>query len=259
MIDTHAHITYAPLAEEIPSVLQRAHAAGVDRVIIPGTNIESSRAGIMAASQYAGVFAAAGVHPCDIFSPQDHLDLVDLLETHPEIVAVGEIGLDHFHLKKEDVETQKEAQVASFLDQLALAKRFYKPVIIHTRDSFEDAYKILLQEAKEWKVVIHCFTGSLEEARAWIDAGFYLSLTGILTYKNSQDLRDVVQELPLERLMIETDAPYLAPQGYRGKACEPAYVVEVARCMAELYSRSVEEIDAITTLTAEAFFGLSKQ
>ena len=260
MIDTHAHLNYVPLSEDVAGVLARATAIGVQKIIVPGTSLESSQAAVRLAQEHENVFAAVGVHPTDSFGPWQHRGIVELLKDHPEIVAYGEIGLDYKHFEDETDPTElmvlKSMQAAVFKKQIAIAKTFQKPLIIHTRDAFFDAHRILATHAQGIKVVIHCFTGTLEEAKSWLDLGFNLSLTGILTYKNNQSLREVVKELPLDRLMLETDAPFLAPQKYRGQSCEPAYVGEVAMCLAEIKGVNLEEVDAVTTATAEAFFGI---
>ena len=256
MIDTHAHLNYVPLAAEVEAVLARAQEVGVDRVVVPATNYDSSQSAIALATQYESVFACVGVHPADTFSPEATSGLEELLQVHPEIVAVGEVGLDYYRLPPEGVGEVKERQRVAFLQQIELAKRYEKPLIIHTRDAFTDAHTLLNKAARDQPVVIHCFTGILEEAQAWLDLGFHLSLTGILTYKNAGDLREVISHVPLERVMVETDSPYLAPQLHRGTTCEPAYVTEVVRCLAELYGRSVEEVAEQTTSTAEQFFKL---
>lgn len=247
IIDTHCHLTYEPLAGDIPAVLEEASRVGVARIIVPGTTVNSSQAAIALARQYPGqIYAAAGVHPGHASEEEDAL-IATLI---PECVAVGEIGLDA-------TEGGELAGQYPALDrQLQLADAHSKPIIVHSRDCFTQLHEVLAAQWKGKGAVIHCFTGTQEEATAWLDLGFHISLTGILTYKNAEGLREVAAWLPKDRVMVETDAPWLAPVPYRGKSCTPAMVVEVARTLAGLWEMSLEETARITTKNAETFFHL---
>jgi TatD DNase family protein len=261
MVDTHAHLNYAPLAEDVAGVVQRAKEAGVDRIIIPGTGRESSESAVALAQQFSGVWAAVGIHPSDahLTMPTD-LERLHALLMNPKVVALGEVGLDYYHfegLSDSEIEARKALQQLYLHELIAMAKQYDKPLIIHSRDCFDELYPILCDAAAGHPTVVHCFSGSAEEAAQWLELGFHLSVTGILTYKNAESLRDCVREIPWERLMIETDAPFLAPQPYRGKSCEPFMVTEVARVLAEVKGVDVSMVDKMTTATAERFFRLS--
>ena len=239
MIDTHAH-----LGDDAPEVLERARGAGVTRVIDVATTIAGARATLERTSQFDGVYACLGVHPHEAGKPVD-LDELRELVGHPRVVAVGETGLDYFR----DY-APHDAQARLFDEELALALEVGKPVVIHTRAADADTRDRLL--AHDGPVVLHCFSspGLLEPA---LDRGWYVSLAGNVTYKNAYDLRAAVRRVPHDRLLAETDSPYLAPQPVRGKRNEPAYVVHTYDVLAELHG---EEIRAQIDANADAVFGL---
>jgi TatD DNase family protein len=259
VIDTHSHLNFPDLAGDVDGVLDRAAAAGVSRILVPGTDVETSTSAVELAVR-PGVYAGVGIHPEEAGkkSPAEFRGQIKALLPDERIVAVGEVGLDYFRVEG-DLATVKVAQQKLFSEMIGLAREFELPLIIHTRDAFDDALAMLKEGAPGHRIVIHCFTGSLEEAEAWIGLGCFISFTGILTYPKNQELRETAAALPLDRIMIETDAPYLAPQKFRGNVCEPAYVAEVARCLAEVRGVALEEIDAMTTHTAEEFFNLSSE
>lgn len=260
MIDTHCHLNYDPLATDVAGVLERARAAGVDRVIVPGTSRETSDSAVELAGQFDTVWAGVGIHPSDAHTATEaDLERIRTLMLNPRVVAVGEVGLDYFHfegLSDDEISARKAMQQALLREMIALACEHDKPLIIHSRDCFNDLYDILKRDAIGMKVVVHCFTGTADEAQAWLDLGFYLSVTGIITYKNATSLREVVSTIPWERLMVETDAPYLTPLGFKGQSCEPSMVVSVAEMVAGLKQVSITEADERTTSTAERFFTL---
>lgn len=248
LIDTHAHLTMSPLAENLSAVLARAHEAGVTKIVVPGTGIEDSKASL-ALMAHEGVYGVIGIHPSDAhtFDAEAEARFLQLLARKP--VAIGEVGLDYYHTKEHEAEQKRV-----FARMIGLAKEAGLPLIIHTRDAFADAYTMLRDLAPGHPTVIHCFTGTAEEASAWLELGCMLSVTGIITYKKSEELRQVIQDIPLERLMIETDAPFLAPEGFRNRPCEPMDVGEVAKKLAEIQGVSVEEVARVTTANAQAFF-----
>lgn len=260
MIDTHCHLNYPPLADDVAGVLARASEAGVTKVIIPGTDMESSESAVVLAGQHDMVWAGVGIHPSDAHEANPaNIDRLRALLMNPKVIAVGEVGLDYFHTK--DLKDTEQSAVHAMQELLlremvSLAREYDKPLIIHSRDCFEDLHAILKDEASGHPTVIHCFTGTMEEAKKWLDLGFYLSFTGILTYKNAAALREVAKEVPMDHLMIETDAPYLAPEGYRGQTCEPFMVKLVAQQISDLRGISLDEVIKHTTSTAEAFFKL---
>jgi TatD DNase family protein len=258
MIDTHCHLNYTPLEDDIDGVLCRAFEAGVKTVVVPGTTRESSESSVALAEHHEEVWSAVGIHPSDAHStPEDDINRIKALALNPRVVAIGEVGLDYkegFEVDESEIEARKARQKGLLWQMIEIARDNNKPLIIHSRDCFDDLYESLKTDAAGMKVVIHCFTGTIEEAQKWLDVGFHISLTGILTYKSAGDLREVAKMIPWERLMIETDAPWLAPQAFRGKTCEPAMVRETALVLAELRGVTLEEVDERTTSTADAFF-----
>ena len=258
MIDTHAHLNFPDLEADIDGVLERATAAGVSSFIIPGTGYETSVSGVALAERYKSVWAAVGVHPTDEESDQDR-KLIEALLPHPRIVAIGEVGLDYFHLSgdAEEITRSKEIQKERLIHYCGLAKRHTLPLIVHSRECFDDIYTLLKEHASDLPFVIHCFVGSVDEARKWLDIGSTLSFTGIITYPKNTHLREVVAMVPQDRFMIETDAPFLPPAGHRGERCEPSFVRNVAECIAEVRGLSIDQVDEYTTATAREFFGIN--
>lgn len=263
MIDTHCHLNYSPLFEDVPGVLSRASLSGVSIVIVPGTGVESSKSAVLLSEKYSSVFSAVGVHPEDLIDTPflaSHLKKLEKLFTDSaRVVAVGEVGLDYFYLKDfsaEDKLVAVEAQREMFSCMLELGHRFSKPVIVHCRESFEDVFN-LVSKSNVRRVVQHCFVGSRVEANKWLDYGGYISLTGIITYKKNSELRETVAGIPLEKIMLETDAPFLSPEGYRSLPCEPSFMHKTAECLAEIKGISLEEVDEVTSNNARQFFGLS--
>jgi len=243
---------------DVPAVLERAQRAGVQQVVVPSTGPADSAEAQELARIYPQVFAAIGIHPSDAatYTQPAAAQFEAWLQENPEIRAIGEVGLDYYYFTEgEDVTSVKEEQKRVFAAMLELARAYEKPLIIHSREAFADTYA-MLQPFKDYPVVLHCFTGTAEEAAAWLGLGFHISLTGILTFKKNQPFRDMVSKLPLEKLMLETDAPYLAPEGFRKESCEPRHVVEVAKCLAQIKGMTVEAVDEITTATAKKFFNL---
>lgn len=253
LIDSHCHILDAKFAEDRDAVLARAREAGVTRIVAVGGGgpIEDSEASAALAADTPFIAATAGIHPHDAASYDDAIEnrIVALLEAG-SISAVGETGLDYFYDNSPRAEQRQ-----SLARHLNLAKRYDKPVVLHCRDAEEDLHQVLASETPGGTAgVVHCFTGGYEDACRYLDHGLLISFTGIITFKNASDLRDTAKRLPLDRLMVETDSPYLAPIPYRGKRNEPAYVVEVARTLAELQGVSPDKVAEQTTANAEALF-----
>jgi TatD DNase family protein len=280
LIDTHAHLDFPEFAGDLEAVLSRAKEAGVSRIIAIGTTLHSSRAAINFAEQHSEIYAVVGIHPTSVSEErEDFLSELQQLAEHPKVVAIGETGLDYHRLpssrrKQEISETtfgaastetiesdlrddaEIAAQSVAFEQQLELAATKMKNVVIHQRDAWADTLKILRPYSAHVHGVFHCFSGSLEEAQEVIELGHYISFTGIVTFKNAVDLRSTAASLPIDRIMIETDAPYLAPVPHRGKRCEPAFVRDTATAIAEIRSLTLESFSAQTTKNAERFFGL---
>lgn len=256
-VDTHLHLDDERYAADRADVVARSAAAGVTQMITIGTNLTNSRAAIALAEQFPGVYAAVGVHPNEAADWDDQsLETLRALAQHPKVVAIGEIGLDYYW---ERVAHDQQAQV--FQAQLGLARALGKPVIIHDREAHGDVLATLqtwVQEAPPTGApgVLHCFSGDDALAATALALGFFLGVDGPLTFKNARGLQALVAGLPLDRLLIETDAPYLAPHPYRGQRNEPAYVVGVAQAVATLHHCSLEHVATMTTTNARRLFGL---
>ncbi len=254
LIDTHCHLTSKALFRDMFGVCQRARAVGVTRLITVATDASDSRRAIAAADHYRGVYATVGVHPHEAAKVKaDDWQLLRELRHNPNVVAWGEIGLD-YHYDFADHKTQQEV----FSVQLADAHRSGLPVIIHCREAVADVVAMLEDHGYcNRRVVFHCFSGTSDEADTIIDRGWWLSFTGMVTFKNSKDLQDIARCYPLEQLMLETDAPYLSPAPHRNiKPNEPRLLVHTAAFFAELKGISPAEMAALTTANAERFFGL---
>jgi TatD DNase family protein len=258
--DTHAHLQGEEYAGDLGAVIERARAAGVERIIVPGVDVETSRSAMALAEAYDGLYAAAGSHPHEAsrLDPSAFAEIVSMLP-HPRVVAVGEIGLDYYYNH-----SPREDQLACIERMLGLAEAWRLPVIVHCRDAWDDMATVLGPWARRVcdgfgqrpVGVMHYFSGTLEQARFYIDLGFVLSVHTSVTHKKQEAMRGVVAQLPLESLVIETDSPYGAPQAYRGKRNEPAYVVEAAAQIAALHSVSLDAVAAATSANAARLFQL---
>jgi TatD DNase family protein len=280
LVDTHAHLDFPEFAGDVDTVLRRAKDAGVSRIIAIGTTLQSSRNAINFAEQHPEIYAVVGIHPTSVSKErEDFLSELRQLADHPKVVAIGETGLDYHRLpsslrRQEISETafgaastetiesdlRDDAEIASqsiaFEQHLDLAATKSQNVVIHQRDAWADTIKILRPYSAHIHGVFHCFNGSLEQAQEAIELGHYISFTGIVTFKNATDLLHTAASLPIDRIMVETDAPYLAPVPYRGKRCEPAFVRETAAAIAATRNLTLESFSAQTTKNAERFFGL---
>lgn len=250
LIDSHCHLYMGSWSKNLDDVLVRAQERGVGKIICPGIDIDSSWQSLTIAKNHANVFAAAGIHPHDANNaPADFINqLCDIL-IQPKIVALGEIGLDYYR-NISDAETQRNV----FKKQLQLAKEMDLPVIIHNRNADADIIH-LIQQVSPMRGVAHCFSSDLTTAKIFLDMGFYISFAGNLTYKNS-NLPEVAKEIPLDRLLIETDAPFMSPMPYRSKENEPSRVKYVAAKLADCKGVSYETIELVTQNNAEKLFNL---
>lgn len=235
LIDTHSHIFAEAFSDEQVELLERAKESNVERILVVTTSIEEAKKALVFAKEHKGIDVACGFHPTELFdcNEKEYLELKELCKD-PLLVAIGEIGLDYYW-KEVPHEVQKEW----FIKQLELANAVQKPVIIHMRDATKDTLEILSSYGKSGGIM-HCYTGSVESARAILKMGYYISLAGPLTFKNANHLLDVAKEVPLERLFVETDAPYLTPHPNRGKRNEPAYVRFTFEKLCELKEVSQE-------------------
>jgi len=236
IIDAHCHLYYDELANDIDNVLQRAKEAGVTRLVCVGTNIEDSKKCLSITENNDDIFASSGVHPHDSKDTvEGYTDEIYELMEYESMIAIGEIGLDYYRNLSEP-ETQKKV----FKDQMEVAQDLDKPVIIHNRDADVDALQII-SEYSNVVGVAHCFSSSLETAQAFLELGYYISFSGNITYKNSH-LPDVVKSIPLDRVMVETDSPYLSPEPERGKSNEPSKIIHTLSKLSEIYELSYEEM-----------------
>ncbi len=250
LVDTHAHLNLPNFKKDLEEVIARAKEAGVVAIINVGIDLKTSIKALELAHAHDGLWATAGLHPHEVKkATEETYETLKALFQDPKIVAVGEIGLDY---AKEY--SPRGLQREHFARQLALARELQKPVVIHSREA-PDIMEILRQELPE-KFVFHCYAGDKREAREILDLGGYISITGIVTFPKAENIREIVRYVPLERLMAETDCPFLTPVPHRGKRNEPAFVRYVVEKIAELKGVSFEECARITTKNARDFFGL---
>jgi TatD DNase family protein len=259
--DTHAHLDYDDFKADFDEVLARARNAGISKIISIGTNLNSSRRALALAEKHDLVFAAVGWHPGNAHEapPDIRRDLRDLAR-HPKTVAIGECGLDYYRLPSAqggsaaDDADYKRKQATIFQQQLEIAVETGLNCVIHQRNSFDDLFAQVQPFAGRTHGVFHCFGESLERLRKVLGLGWLVSFTGIVTFKNGQNIRDAVAVAPLGKFMLETDSPYLAPVPFRGKRCEPAYVKEISETVAQIKNCPLEELSAATCQTAHLFF-----
>ena len=255
LIDSHAHLDFPDYDNDRELVIERAKAASVGKLINVGADLKQSKIAVMLAQKYPNVWATVGIHPEEMpANLEKDIEAIDLLAKEPRVVAIGECGLDYSYDKIE-VASQKEL----FKLQIDLAKKENLPLILHLRNGQDegaarDAYEILKNE--KLRGVVHCFTMDKHWAKRFLDLGYYLGFTGIITFKNAEAIREVVQSVPLDRILVETDCPFLAPQRYRGQRNEPSYVVEVAEKVAELKSLSITKVAECTTKNVHDLFSL---
>ncbi len=237
-IDTHAHLNM-PEYSDIAEVLSRAAAAGVLTIIDVGFDLVSSRTSVRLSDSYDQIFSAVGIHPHDASDFKDSdLDELRKLVLNPKVVAIGECGLDYYRNL-----SPGDAQIEMFRREIGLARELKLPMIVHSRDAHDDVLRILHEEAGGGLTgVMHCFSGDERIARLTLDLGFYVSFAGPLTFKNARDLRDIAKFVPLDKILIETDCPYLSPDPYRGERNEPAYVIKTAEKLAEIRGISLDEL-----------------
>jgi TatD DNase family protein len=294
LIETHAHLDYPDFAPDFDDVMQRATDAGVTRIITIGTSVESSRRAVELAEKYPNVFAVIGVHPTYVEqSSEDVITPLRELAANPRVVAIGETGLDYHRLPSGELESQKtesfphqaithavakalqytteeeieagihdgaykSKQASLFEQQLDLAVELGLNVVIHQRDAWDDTLEMMRPYTGKVRGVFHCFGGSIEQADEVLALEHLVSFTGIVTFKNGANVREVAAQVPLWKFMVETDCPYLAPVPFRGKRCEPAHTRIVAEAVAAARGIPLEEVAAATTETAEKFFRFSR-
>lgn len=251
LVDSHCHLDFPDFADDLDGIVARAEAAGIGRIVTISTRVRKLDGLLAIAERFPNVYCSVGTHPHHA-DEEDGISAQELIDAtrHPKVVALGEAGLDYFYENG-----SPEAQARGFRAHIAAARATGLPLVIHTRTADEDCQRILEDEIGKgaFKAVLHCYTGGRELAMRAIELGLSISFTGIITFKNSQNLRDLAAELPADRIMVETDAPYLAPGKHRGKRNEPSFVVDTAKVLAETRGVTLEEISRQTT---ENFFRL---
>jgi TatD DNase family protein len=260
--DTHAHLDYPDYANDLSEVVARAQAAGISKTISIGTSLDSSERAIRLAEKFPNVFAAVGWHPTEAEkAPNDLRPALREFAKHPKVVAIGETGLDYHHLPGEKPEftaaddpRYKQKQAEIFRQQMEVAAEFNLNCVIHQRASFDDTIAQMKPFIGKTRGVFHCFGETVERMKKVFEIGSLVSFTGIVTFKNAQNVRDCVAAAPLDKFMLETDCPYLAPVPFRGKRCEPAYVKEISETIAQIKLCSLDELSAATCQTATEFF-----
>ena len=253
LVDSHAHLELEPLAHDVDAVMRRATDAGVAAVVTVGIDLEDAKNALEIADRFDNVFASVGFHPHNAKQVRESLMYdMEKLASHPKVVAYGEIGLDFFR-----DHSPHSVQRTIFNDQLQLAKDLSKPVVIHLRDAYEEGLTILEKYAPfPAGGVIHCFSGDENDAGRAIDLGFHVSVPGTVTYKKNDRLRAIVGELPEDRILLETDCPFLSPEPKRGKDNEPANIAYTAKTVAKERGVSAQDLARVTSLNAKRFFGL---
>lgn len=250
-IDSHCHIDFPDFSEGLSPLLANMQTAQVDAALCVSVNLENFPRVLAAAEAYPNIYASVGVHPDHEQGREPDIDELVSLSSHPRVVAIGETGLDYFRMRREDVDWQRER----FRTHIRAARLAGKPLIIHTRNAAEDTLAIMAEEgADQAGGVMHCFTESWFVAEAALAMGFYISFSGIVTFKSAKDLKEVARRVPLDRMLIETDSPYLAPMPHRGKRNEPAYVRHVAEEIAGLRGIPLEQVATETSRNFSALF-----
>jgi TatD DNase family protein len=251
LVDSHCHLDFPDFAADLDAIVARAEAAGIGRIVTISTRVRRLQGLLDIAARFPNVYCTVGTHPHHA-DEEDGIPAQELigLAAHPKVVGLGEAGLDYFYKHG-----SPQAQARGFRAHIDAARATGLPLVIHTRDADADCQRILEEEVGKgpFKAVLHCYTGGRELAMRAVELGLWVSFTGILTFKNSQNLRDIARDLPADRILVETDAPYLAPGKHRGKRNEPAFVVETARVLAETRGVSLDDIARQTT---ENFFRL---
>lgn len=256
LVDSHAHLDSKSYTNELDAVIERAMDNGIGQILTVGCDLESSRASVDLALRYANIYASIGIHPHEANCVEDATidELARMIESVDKVVAVGETGLDFYRDR-----SPRDRQESSFRRHIRLARDCGKPLIIHDRDAHDDVVRIMQEEcAADVGGVLHCFSGDLIMARKCVEMGFFISFAGPLTYPKNDTLRSIAYALPIDVMLVETDCPYLAPQGWRGKRCEPAFVRATAETLAAVKGLTLEDVARITSLNAWRLFGIGE-
>lgn len=250
IVDSHAHLTDSAFGEGVEAMVQRAQKSGVGKIVNICTDLQTLEKGLALSKLHPWIFNAAATTPHDVEKEgEEFFPRVEELAKKKKLIAIGETGLDYFY-----EHSPRALQKKFLLRYFALALQADLPVIIHCRDAFEDLFAFAGEAYKKEKLLLHCFTGSLEEAKKALEKGWLISFSGIITFKKSEALREVARYVPLDRILVETDAPYLAPQSQRGKQNEPAFIHETVEILAALKGATIAEVAQATTANASKFF-----
>jgi TatD DNase family protein len=253
-IDSHAHLDDDRFDDDREILIESLRANNIDLVFNIGADIKTSKASVELAKKYDHIYAVVGIHPHDAEDAEDnYLDILRELSLEEKVVAIGEIGLDFYYDN-----SPRDIQRKVFKEQLKLAKELNLPVVIHTRDASQETFDILKEAGKDGSLrgIMHCYSGSVEMAKEYIKLGFYISIAGPVTFKNSRVVKDVAKEIPLDKLLIETDCPYLSPEPHRGKRNEPKFVKHTAEKIAEIRGISLEELAKATSENTKRIFNI---
>lgn len=255
-VDTHAHLFYPNFNGEIDQIIQRALNAGIEKIIIPATDLGSSKEAINLADKYEMVYAAIGVHPHDTKEwNESFLNILEELSQHNKVVAIGEIGLDYYY----DF-SPKEIQIEAFTAQIELALKVNKPIIVHNRDANDDIMNIIRKyKDSNLRAQFHCFAGTLDDAKELIRLGHFISFTGNVTFKKAETLRNLVSKIELENLLLETDSPFMTPVPHRGKRNEPSYLPLIAETIADIHNLGIDDVSRTTNFNVYKLFGIGSK
>lgn len=255
-VDTHAHLFYPNFNGEIDQIIQRALNAGIEKIIIPATDLGSSKEAINLADKYEMVYAAVGVHPHDTKEwNESFLNILEELSKHNKVVAIGEIGLDYYY----DF-SPKEIQIEAFIAQIELALKVNKPIIVHNRDANDDIMNIIRKyKDSNLRAQFHCFAGTLDDAKELIRLGHFISFTGNVTFKKAETLRNLVSKIELENLLLETDSPFMTPVPHRGKRNEPSYLPLIAETIADIHNLRIDDVSRTTNFNVYKLFGIGSK
>lgn len=257
--DTHAHLDFPDFQSDIDGVVARAHAAGIERIISIGTDLEGSKRAIALAEKFPNVYAVIGFHPNHVLeAPDDIRPALRDLAKHRKVVAIGETGLDYYRMPEGNNEAYKAKQASIFRQQMEVAAELDLNCVIHQRNSFDDLITQMEPFRGKIRGVFHCFSEPIPSLNRVLELGSLVSFTGLLTFKTAQSARDALAAAPADRYMLETDCPFLAPVPYRGKRCEPAYVKEIADLAAQVRNCTLEQLSQETCRTAEQFFKFNR-
>lgn len=250
LFDSHAHLDDAKFNEDFEEVIEKITSSAIKAVVDVGADLESSKKAVELSEKYPFIYAAVGIHPCDADTTDIVFDEIKALATHKKVVAIGESGLDYYWDS-----VPRDVQKKSFIRHIELSNELNLPLIVHNRDAHQDTFDIL-KEYKPKNAIIHCFSASAEMAKEFVKLGYYISFSGSVTFKNAKNLVEAVKVVPLDKLLIETDSPYLCPEPMRGKRNDPTKVEFTARKIAEILDLSYEEVCEITSKNAKTIYNL---